>query len=67
MRFIQLNIVLTIIQYLVVAIGLVMVIYGFINDADLITFFGVALAMAPFFVRNYIEDRTKQNTDMTNQ
>ncbi len=55
------NIVLRIIQYLVVTIGLAMVIYGFMNDADLISFFGVALAMGPFFVRHYIESARKQN------
>ncbi|MBI1805206.1 MAG: hypothetical protein HYR77_12185 [Ignavibacteria bacterium] len=65
MIFNQSNIVLTVIQYLVVAIGLVMVVYGFMNDADLIEFFGIALAMVPFFVRNYIETTRKQNSIST--
>lgn len=57
------NIAFKMVQYSFVSIGLAVVVVGFLNDADLVTFIGVFLVMAPFFVRGYIQ--TKRKYDKT--
>jgi Flp pilus assembly protein TadB len=53
------HLALKIFWLVVISIGLGMIVVGFVNDADLITFFGVFLVMVPLFIRLYIE-RTRQ-------
>ncbi|MDE3058508.1 MAG: hypothetical protein KGJ59_11185 [Bacteroidota bacterium] len=49
------NILLKALQYVVAIIGITAVVYGFITDEDLVTFMGVFLALAPFFVSEFIK------------
>ena len=58
MKVNRIKIVSIIIQYLSVAIGLALIVYGFINDDDFKTLLGVALEIFAFYL--YVNIKSSQ-------
>ncbi|MBI1806862.1 MAG: hypothetical protein HYR76_07420 [Ignavibacteria bacterium] len=57
----KLDIALRILEYVVVSIGTAMVVVGFLNNEDLLTFFGVFLVIVLFFIYHYIQSAKRHD------